>query len=308
MNLQYVKGGQNLIISASDYNAFIDAARANKFKNNFQPNNNKIQLPYYKCFIDEGTLKYGDAVVLDQSMTQDYLQTNISGSDIKLSNLENKSLKVRLCQPKDGFNNIGVIVKSSKGKGSIMITSSLAIVRFKSDKLNNVHTRCYCGQDGTMISDDVGSHKIIKVLSYDNDYDTDDRFALVHINCGLVNIVSAKITANNSISANDRKWTYDWQFVKRTSTGWTNTGTLDDVSWAPALNGFQDNNQDGTTLQSSGYDFNAQPLLSNTNLELKPIRGYPIVQMTLTIDAETGQRYADFNALNIVQGQCGTGG
>lgn len=314
MNLNKVTPGQDLKISASDWNWFCKTAEA--FRNGKLTQNQLTGItPYSNAVVSVSCadmISYGTAVVINSQMDLAKLQIQAQN---KYSYINKSPLSVLKCELIDGFKPTGIVVKGSKAQpddgyntAAQAVFSGLAIARFDTEDFNSEHKRAYCGEDGKLISSNVGQHAILFELSEDEateDSGSEDKFAIIQVNDGLVNTLKCKITGANPFGSDERKWSYTFEEVKRNSSGWTTvTDGVTDAQWAEALNGMEANNSGGETMQSNSYDFGEQPLLSATGFDIVEIRGQPVVTMTFSIDDETGDKYCDFEASNIIIGEC----
>lgn len=311
MNLQKVAPGQNLVISASDWNAFIDAAIANRNRGGFNGDPSVVSQPFCKVQSLSQNLKYGQAIVFDRTMATGYMQPTTTETE-RLSYLNWRTLPVKRCELTDGFDPIGIVqnpadlLEDATWSGTTALWNGVVPVRFNyATPVLSSHTHAYCGDDGCLVPSTVGSHRILTALTTDTDDGANpyaDVWGLVQLNTGLRNQLQVEITGSTLTAA--RRWTYTFKEVYRNgSTTWADvTAGLTHTNWAAALNGLEAYNAAGATVQSSSYNFNAPPLLTQTGYELNPITGNPVV--TLTVEINNGVKYATFYAQNIVAGEC----
>lgn len=132
---------------------------------------------------------------------------------------------------------------------------------------------------------------------------TGTKWAVVMLNSPEVFTFDAKITGNAAIPSTTNRWKYAWTEQVRTSTGWANatnarTGT---TTTDYAINGFEANNS-GAGIQGNGVDIDGAIFTANTDLEVQPIQGNPVVRMVCEVVG--GSTYYSFYAPNAIDGEC----
>lgn len=119
----------------------------------------------------------------------------------------------------------------------------------------------------------------------------------------------AEITGSAAIEGAGNQWRYAWKKVRRTADGWADvdypdaTGNKGTTSEGYAINSAEANNA-GTGTQGNGVDLSAEPITSNPQVEVKPVRGNPVVWMRKGTD-DAGNRCYTFTLPNTAQGPCG---
>lgn len=111
-----------------------------------------------------------------------------------------------------------------------------------------------------------------------------------------------KITGNATNGTN--QWKYAWTEQVRTSTGWQDaanarTGT---TSSDYALNACEANN-DGTGIQGNSIDIDGAVFTDNSDLEIQPVQGDPVVWAWRGVDASNNPCLT-FEYVNAVDGEC----
>ena len=112
-----------------------------------------------------------------------------------------------------------------------------------------------------------------------------------------------KITGHTTNGTN--QWKYAWTEQVRTSTGWQDaanarTGT---TSSDYALNACEANN-DGTGVQGNSVDIDGSIFTDNTDLDIQPVQGDPVVWAWRGVDA-SGEPCLTFEYVNAIDGECG---
>ena len=96
------------------------------------------------------------------------------------------------------------------------------------------------------------------------------------------------------------KWTYTVTEQVYSATGWADL--TDGRSVSAVRNGMEANN-DGTGIQGNGVDIDGTIFTDNTDLEIQPIQGDPVVWVRRTYDTDGTAIYA-FSMTNAVDGDC----
>lgn len=112
----------------------------------------------------------------------------------------------------------------------------------------------------------------------------------------------AKITGNAANGTN--KWKYAWTEQERTSTGWSDltNGRSGTTGSGFALNSLEANN-DGSGVQGNSIDIDGTVFDDNSDLEIQPVQGDPVVKMWAEQDS-TGTIAYSFEYVNAVDGEC----
>lgn len=110
----------------------------------------------------------------------------------------------------------------------------------------------------------------------------------------------ARIDGSSGGSGN--KWDYDFTEVEFDGESWT---ALENGRTGTAYNTVEANNDD-SAIEGNSVDLSGSIFTDNTSLEIKPVRGEPIVRMRITQGSqpEAGGYYV-FEYVNAVDGTCG---
>lgn len=112
----------------------------------------------------------------------------------------------------------------------------------------------------------------------------------------------AKITGNAADGTN--KWKYAWTEQQRTASGWQDLsgGRTGTTTTGFAVNGIEANN-DGTGIQGNSVDIDGTIFDDNTDLEIQPVQGDPVVRMWVDADSSGALAYT-FEYVNAIDGEC----
>jgi len=112
----------------------------------------------------------------------------------------------------------------------------------------------------------------------------------------------AKITGNATNGSN--KWKYAWTEQQRTAGGFHDLpgGRTGTTSTDFAINSLETNN-DGTGVQGNSIDIDGAVFTDNSDLEIQPVQGDPVVRMWAEI-SNTGTLVYTFEYVNAVDGEC----
>ena len=112
----------------------------------------------------------------------------------------------------------------------------------------------------------------------------------------------AKITGNAANGTN--KWKYAWSEQERASSGWSDLsdGRSGTTSTNFALNSIEANN-DGAGIQGNSVDIDGPVFTDNSDLEIQPVQGDPVVRMWEEPDTNGGVAYS-FEYVNAIDGEC----
>lgn len=108
----------------------------------------------------------------------------------------------------------------------------------------------------------------------------------------------AKITAGTLDSGNQAQYSGTEQ--RRTSTGWEDLP--DGRTFTAAINGMEANNA-ATGVQGNGIDLDGQIFTDNSGLEMKPVRGQPVVRLYVEVTADGTEVYT-LHSANAIDGEC----
>lgn len=111
-----------------------------------------------------------------------------------------------------------------------------------------------------------------------------------------------KITGNATNGTN--QWKYAWTEQVRTSTGWQDAANARTGATSSdfALNACEANN-DGTGIQGNSIDIDGTVFTDNSDLEIQPVQGDPVVWAWRGVDA-SGNPCLTFEYVNAVDGNC----
>jgi len=132
---------------------------------------------------------------------------------------------------------------------------------------------------------------------------TGTQWAIVDINHQTADTFWAKITGN---AANgDNKWKYAWTEQERTSTGWQDLtgGRSGTTSTDFALNSLEASNS-GSGVQGNSIDIDGAVFTDNSDLEIQPVQGDPVVRMYVEPEVTAGALAYSFEYVNAVDGEC----
>ena len=112
----------------------------------------------------------------------------------------------------------------------------------------------------------------------------------------------AKITGNAADGTN--KWKYAWTEQQRTAAGWQDLsgGRSGTTSTGFAVNANEANN-DGTGVQGNSIDIDGTVFDDNSDLEIQPVQGDPVVRMWAELSSTNTLVYT-FEYVNAVDGEC----
>jgi len=112
----------------------------------------------------------------------------------------------------------------------------------------------------------------------------------------------AKITGNATNGTN--RWKYAWTEQNRTATGLQDMtgGRTGTTSAGFAINANEANNS-GAGVQGNSIDIDGAVFTDNTDLEIQPVLGSPVVRMWSDID-DAGAVAFTFEYVNAVDGEC----
>ena len=109
----------------------------------------------------------------------------------------------------------------------------------------------------------------------------------------------AKVTGNSADG--DNKWTYRLTEQDRTASGWSDLANGRSVS--AVVNGAEANNS-GAGVQGNGIDIDGTVFDDNTDIEIQPIQGEPVVWVDRTYDKTTGDALYSISEMNAIDGEC----
>jgi len=111
-----------------------------------------------------------------------------------------------------------------------------------------------------------------------------------------------KITGNATNGTN--QWKYAWTEQVRTSTGWQNAANARSGTTSSdfALNACEANNS-GSGVQGNSVDIDGQTFTDNSDLELQPVQGNPVVWARRGTDT-SGNACLTFEYQNAIDGEC----
>ena len=113
----------------------------------------------------------------------------------------------------------------------------------------------------------------------------------------------AKITGNAADGTN--KWKYAWTEQERTSAGWQDLtgGRSGTTSTDFALNSLEASNS-GSGVQGNSIDIDGAVFTDNSDLEIQPVQGDPVVRMYVEPEVTAGALAYSFEYVNAVDGEC----